>query len=266
MMAIAAAEFATITRQIDTWGTLAWLDIKFRYRRTAIGPFWVTLSTGVTVLAVGLVYGQIFSTPAGTSVTGYMAYFAVGTVVWGFISTVINEACSVFSRSGPLIKALPTPLLTHVLRMMARNIVLLAHNAVLIVLLWIVLRWPVGWNVVLVVPGMVLLTVALLGAVVTLGILGTRFRDLEPIVGALLQLMFLITPILWLPSAIRHTRASPLLDLNPGYYLLEIVRAPLLGEPFEIRTWIVAAVIATVSFICGLFFYGRFRHRLAYWL
>lgn len=260
------AELCFVTRRIGTWTTLAWFDTKFRYRRTTIGPLWITLSTGLTVLAVGLVYGQIFGHPTGASTTGYMAYFAAGTVLWAFISTTVIQACVVFSHSGGLIKALPVPLLLHVFRMISRNILLLAHNALVIVTLWIVLRWSVGWHVLLCIPGLILLVLTLFGIVVSLGILGTRFRDIEQITAALLQLMFLITPILWLPSVINNTSASLLLYLNPAYYMIEIVRAPLLGESTDLKTWIVAVLITVASLICGLGIYGRFRHRLSYWL
>lgn len=266
MIGSAFDELCRVARRIDTWATLAWFDTKFRYRRTTIGPLWITLSTGLTVLAVGLVYGQIFGHPTGSSIAGYMTYFAVGTVLWAFISTTISQACIVFSQSGGLIKALPVPPLLHVFRMITRNIVLLAHNALIIAMLWIVLRWPVGWHVLLCIPGLVLLVLTLFGVVVALGILGTRFRDIEQIVAALLQLMFLITPILWLPSLIGKTPASLLLDLNPAYYMIEIVRAPLLGESTDLKIWVVALLITVVSLICGLALYGRFRHRLPYWL
>jgi ABC-type polysaccharide/polyol phosphate export permease len=260
------AEFCFVARRIGTWGTLAWFDTKFRYRRTTIGPLWITLSTGVTVLAVGFVYGQIFGHPTGTTIAGYMAYFAVGTVLWAFVSTTISQACVVFSQSGGLIKALPVPLLLHVFRMIARNIVLLAHNALIIVMLWVVFRWSVDWRILLCIPGLILLVLTLFGTAVALGILGTRFRDIEQIVAALLQLMFLITPILWLPSVIRNTPASPLLDLNPAYYMIEVVRAPLLGEVADLKIWIGAVLIAAAALLCGLGLYGRFRHRLSYWL
>jgi len=44
----------------SVWFHLAWQDIKQRYRRSLIGPFWMTISTGVTVAAMGPLYGKLY--------------------------------------------------------------------------------------------------------------------------------------------------------------------------------------------------------------
>lgn len=260
------AELVALTRNYELWSTLAWSDTKLRYRRTKLGPLWVTISTGLTVLMVGTIYGGIFGTPAGLSLSNYIAYFACGLVFWTFISSTITESCTVFVQATPLIKALPLPILLHVYRMMARNLVLLGHNLIVILLLWVFAQWPLGWHVLLVIPGSILLIVAVFGAVLALSVICARFRDVQQIIAALLQLTFLLTPIIWPPEALAATRARLLLILNPVYYLLEIVRAPLLGDTAPLGIWAVATLIAVVSFATGMAVYGRFRRRIPFWL
>lgn len=259
-------ELVAVTTRYELWATLAWADTKLRYRRTKLGPFWVTISTGLMVLSVGIVYGQIFANPVGMGAAGYMPFFAVGTILWAFISITVMEGCNVFVQAGGLIKALRVPLLVHLYRMLARNIVLIGHNAVILVLLWLVLRWPIGWSALLILPGFALIVLTLLGTVMTLGVLCTRFRDVTQIIGALLQLLFLLTPIIWPPSSLRGSRASLLLDINPLYYMIEVVRAPILGEVISWKVWAVAVAVCAGSLGLGLALYGRFRHRLPYWL
>ena len=41
-------------------GMLGWQDIKQRYRRSAFGPFWLTISMGVMIGTIGIVFGNIF--------------------------------------------------------------------------------------------------------------------------------------------------------------------------------------------------------------
>jgi ABC-type polysaccharide/polyol phosphate export permease len=107
---------------------------------------------------------------------------------------------------------------------------------------------------------------ALTGGVLVLGILCTRFRDVPQIVAAVLQLLFLLTPIIWTPESIRGKSVSVLLDFNPFYYLVEIVRGPLLGHPPDAYIWFVAGILSLTSLLAGHAFYGRFQHRVAYWL
>src|SRR5262245_20240699 len=130
---------------VERWATLAWTDTSLRYRRTVLGPWWVTLCTGAVIGSVGLVWGAIF----GSDMSTYMRYFATGYIIWTLISGALTEGCIVFIQAGGVIKSTTTPLLTHMYRMLARHIIVFAHNIVLVALLWGILRWPVGWSLLL---------------------------------------------------------------------------------------------------------------------
>ncbi len=246
----------------DRWGGLAWADTKFRYRRTLLGPFWITLSMATLVFSVGLVYGTLF----GAELSSYLPYFGCGIIIWTYISSIIVEGCNVFVSSSGIIKSVPVPLTLHIFRLLARQIIILLHNAILILLLWIVFRWELNWGMLLAVLGLLITTSALLGIVLALSIFCTRFRDIERIIGAIIQLLFLITPIMWMPESLRGAVAAPVLLFNPFYYLIEIVRGPLLGAPPSAAVWSIAILSAAFSLLIGLGFYARFRHRVAYWL
>jgi ABC-type polysaccharide/polyol phosphate export permease len=246
--------------------SLARIDTRLRYRRTTLGPFWVTLSFGIFVLAVGAVYTHVFGNPTGTKTAGYLPYFAIGMLVWTWAAATITEGCTVFIQSGGLIKTLRVPLLLHVYRMLGRNFIVFAHNALVIVLLWLALRWPLGWSAASALAGILLCLVTLFGVVLVVAILSTRFRDLQQIIGTALQLLFLASPIIWPVASVRGGRAQFLLDYNPVYYMIEVVRGPLLGENPSVATWLVASFIAAASIAMGLVLYTRFRHRIAYWL
>ena len=261
-MRLALLESAVNLREFDRWGTLAWFDTVLRYRRTVLGPWWLTLSTGTMIGSVGLIWGTIF----GMDVSSYMPFFATGFIIWSFVSGSLLQGCDVFTQAGNLIKSVPRPLMIHVHRLLARQLIILAHNAVLIVLVWAIFQWPMGWSALLAIPGLLILTVAMTGAVLLLGILCTRFRDIPPIVTALLQLVFLLTPIIWMPSSVRGKATSALLDFNPFYYLVEVVRGPLLNAPPDWLMWLLAVATALASLLIGHAFYGRFQHRVAYWL
>lgn len=258
----AARDGLTTLADYERWGTLAWTDTSLRYRRTVLGPWWVTLSTGVFIGSVGLVWGGIF----GTEMSSYMPFFAVGYVLWSLVSASLLEGCNVFIQSIGLIKSTTTPLLVHVFRMLGRQFIVFAHNILIIALLWAIFRWPLGWQTLLAIPGLAVVVAALFGAVLMLGVLCTRFRDVQQIIGAVLQLLFLLTPIMWKPDLLAGKRAAVLMDFNPLYFLIEIVRVPLLGHAPSLTICMGALLSAGMSLLLGLAIYGRFRHRIAYWL
>jgi len=258
----ALRECGAAMRDYERWTILAGADIRLRYRRTVLGPWWATLSTGSMIGSVGLVFGGIF----GGEMATYIPFFATGTIIWTFISGALMEGCSVFTNASGLIKSIPAPLLVHVCRMLFRQMIVLAHHLVIIVLLWAIFRWPIGWPGLLVLPAFLLLTAALIGATLTLGVLSTRYPDIQQVIATILQLLFLLTPIVWMPQSLRAGHTGLVVYFNPLYHLIETVRGPLLGHPPDLRIWISAAVSTILSLAIGLTIYGRFRHRIAYWV
>jgi ABC-2 type transport system permease protein/lipopolysaccharide transport system permease protein len=258
----ALQEMMEIGVQFDQWATLAWSDVKLRYRRTTLGPLWITLGLGASVFSVGLLYGVLF----GNELSQYLPYFAAGIVVWTFLASCITEGCMVFVGSAAMIKAIPVPLVLHVYRMLTRQLIVLAHNLALIVLLWAIYRWKLNWTPVLFLAGLAIDTTCAFGWILTLGIIAARFRDVQLIISTLLQLLFLLTPIMWQPESLRGAGLSFIADANPLYYLVEVFREPLLGIAPKPMTWAISSVFTALSLAVGVRFYARYRRRVAFWV
>jgi homopolymeric O-antigen transport system permease protein len=79
-----------------------------------------------------------------------------------------------------------------------------------------------------------------------------------------MQMMFLLTPILWRPDQVPGREM--LVVFNPFYYFLELIRQPLQGNAPSPLIWAVALAITLVGFVVGLAFFSRFRDRIVYWL
>ena len=78
------------------WGYLGYHEIRQRYRRSVLGPFWITISMGVMVLALGLLYGTIFKQP----LKNYLPYVTTGFIVWGLLSSFITDGLKSFIKAG----------------------------------------------------------------------------------------------------------------------------------------------------------------------
>jgi ABC-type polysaccharide/polyol phosphate export permease len=256
----AKADIARSVTEARIWSTLAVADIQSKYRLSTLGTLWITLTTGSLAVAIGLIYGQFF----GVDVTDYLPYFAVSYVTWIFMSSVINEAANTLIGAGNLIKSSSMPILFHVLRMLQRNLIVLLHNAVVIVGVWLFFRWPVDWSLLLVLPGLAICYVFLAGASTVIAVVCVRYRDIPQLIQALTQFLFFVTPIIWVPEQLRF--GEILLDLNPFAYMLAIVRDPILDRPMGITTWAIAALLALASLWVGAAIYIRFRRRIAYWV
>lgn len=240
---------------------LAWLDIKLKYRGSMLGPFWLTLSTGVMVGAMGVIYATLFH----MNLKEYLPFLALSLVLWGFAGSVVNEGCTSFVNAEALIRSERMPYTVYATRIVLRNLLVLGHNLVVIVVVFALLNtWP-GEAGLLSLPAMLLWMADGLALAFLLGALCARFRDIPPIVNSVLQMAFFVTPIIWKPELVGPDRAW-LLPINPFFSLLEVVRAPLLGSvPGPV---VYVSAIGYSLLLCGLtwVFFARVRGRVAFWI
>lgn len=241
---------------------LGWQDIRGRYRRSAIGPFWLTISMGLMIACIGLVFGQIFSTP----MKEYLPFLAVGIILWGFMTGIINEGCMAFIEAEGIIKQLPIPLFVHILRVLWRNVIILAHNILILPLVFLIMGKSLSFVALWAILGLSLVVLCLSWIALFFAILCARYRDLSQIVLSLLQVAFYLTPIMWMPSLLPNRFSVVLLDLNPFYHMLELIRAPLLGQIPELTSWAVVAAITLLGWLFVILVFSRLHKRVAYWL
>jgi ABC-type polysaccharide/polyol phosphate export permease len=245
----------------ELWGTLGWHDIRQRYRRSTLGPFWLTISMGVMIGGLGVLYGGLFRQP----IDDYLPYVALGLIVWSLISNLLIDGCYTFILPGEVIKQQPVPSSVHVFRMLWRNLIVFLHNVLIYVLVMITIGPIPGWVGLLSFFGLTLVCLNGVSIGVLLGLLSLRFRDFPPIIISLTQLIFFMTPILWKPDQLSPQSAL-IVDLNPFYYLIEIVRGPLLGHPPLFSMWAIAIALTASGYLVAFGFFVTFRRRIPYWL
>jgi ABC-2 type transport system permease protein len=265
----AAKDFRDGFAQRELWLSLGWQDIKQRYRRSVLGPFWITIATGLQATAMGVLYATLLGQP----VKGYLPYVTVGLIVWNVISASILEGSEVFIANEGLIKQLPSALSVHVFRLVWRQMLFFAHNMVIyLVLLAAFGVWEhLSWSSLLAIPAIVLLFLNSMWVSIVFGIFSTRYRDIAPILSSTTLMLFVLTPVMWTTSNLQsqiggnHDRAR-LAELVPTFHYLEIVRAPLLGEPQALRHWVIVGAITVVGWIVAIFAMKQYRSRVPYWV
>ncbi|MBM6596241.1 ABC transporter permease [Microvirga pudoricolor] len=261
MLKIASSDIINGLRRADLWLFLGWHDVRQRYRRSILGPFWITIASAFFIGFMTLVYSSLFRQDIAT----FMPLAATGLIIWGFISGSLVEGASVFIASSATIKQIPAPLPLHVFRLIWQQVIFLLHNATVIVLVMIIAKVHVTWATLLVIPGLLLVTLNLTWMVLFIGSLGARFRDVPVIVGTFMPALFLGTPVFWQVSFLPPDRRW-VAFVNPFTYLLEIVRIPVLGTAPSIGLWSVCIAMTVVGWIIALFYYSRARGQLAYWI
>lgn len=244
----------------SVWLHLGWLEVKQRYRRSVLGPWWISISMLIFIGAMSQIFSHLFQ----ESLANYVPFFTAGFMLWSFISTNIIESTEIFKAHSGMIKQIKLPYSLYILKSLVKSLIVLAHNFIIYLLVIAIFQVNPGWSFFLFFPGLLLLVVNLYWMTLFIALLSTRFRDIAPIVISCMQILFFITPISWTPKLLGTE--SLIVKLNPFVYFLDMVRNPLLGKPIDPSSLSITLCITLVGLIGTLSIFNRVRPRIPFWL
>lgn len=241
---------------------LGWQDVKQSYRRSPIGPFWVTITTAVLITTMGFVFGLLFKIP----INDYLPYLTLGILIWNFINAVISDASNLFIGAADLVKQIKLPNYVHVVRLIWRAFIIFLHNIILVPLVFLVFQIPVSWLALFSILGLLLVAINLGWIVVALGIVATRFRDFSQLTTSFLTVFFYLSPVMWKKDGLDQSVVEILVKYNPFSIFISIIRDPLIGEMPYLRIWLSAVIMAVVGWALAWIISKLFSSRVVYWL
>lgn len=254
-----AAEWASVISRYRVWMLMAGTDIAMRYRRSLLGPFWISLAMAAMVLTIGALYSDVLNQPY----EAYVSYLGCGLLVWAFLSTVINDSCLIAIEAAHHLRSVNVPVPVLSARMVYRNLIIFLHNAVVVLSALFLLGHtftPTAW---LAIPGVCALVLLGWFVGVTLAPVCLRFRDLASLISSVIQIAFFVTPIFWMPAG----AAQPLVVVwNPFFHLIEVVRQPLLGDTAPALSWAIVGATLCASGLTAVISLALCRRKMFLWL
>ncbi len=248
-------------RRKDLWLTLAWDDLLIRYKRSVLGPIWITLGTGFFIAVISYLWSDIMN----REVDVFVPWLASGLTLWQLLTASVTEGTSTFIRGAGIIQNISMPLSIHVYQIVMRHVLNYMHNFLVVIFVLILFPPSFGLAQLLFIPGLFIIIMAAVAASLLLGIIGVRFRDFSHTVSMLMAPMFFLTPIIWMPDMLSGIRAT-IANLNPFTHFVAVVREPLLGRVPELLNYAVTLGILLLLISIALYMLGRYRVKVPYWL
>ena len=256
-------QFAESLREPEFWAYASWLDISTRHRRTVLGFVWFLTPSAMFMLVLGNVYSHLMSHPAAS----YLPYLGVGYVTWRFILQVVNDSVNTFTSHKAFIMDGRTRLTDFILRSFAKAGYQLMFGMIVVVG---VMLWSPEMSVLRMLTLLVSLPVLVINLAwiaVCIALLGARYRELHELMGSVLMMGFLVTPVLWTverfpPDTIRGMAVR----INPAFHLIDLVRAPVIGTMPEISSFYYAIVMAVFGWPLAAFMYSRYARFVPIWV
>jgi len=256
------SDLAAGLRVWPAWAYKGWYDIVLRYRRTAIGPLWQVITTGVMVACLAVVGPALF----GGGDPNFIPYMVAGVLSWTYISLSISELSGAFTENAGDIRSVRGVYSTYVYRVIFRNQIIYGHLLLIFITTVLIDRGRIVPNVPVFVVGIVLVAAWLVAVGLFLAIVCARFRDIQQLISSILQVSFLLTPVFWDKSLLLGKSREWVIQCNPLFHLLELIRAPLLGGVPSLSSYFVTLAGVLIGGGISAFLFRKNIHRVPFWL
>ena len=237
-------------------------EIRLRYIKTFFGPFWTILSIGIFVLSFGFIGSRLW----GLDVNTFLPTFAAGYIVWICISSIISESTTILSQNESTLKSVNIPIMVFLLSMGIKNIIIFFHHLVFFLIICFFFSQKINLNIILIIPSLAILSIIGILFSFSWSILCTRFNDLAQFTNNLLQIFFFITPVFWPAERLTGTYFKLLIDLNPIYQVLNIIKQPLLGNTIDLNNLYFCIFLIIILFFLSILLGNKYRKKLIFFL
>lgn len=235
-------------------------NLRSRYYRSKLGQIWLSISLLIQIGATGVVWSVLWHLP----IREFLPYLAVSQTIYQFFVLTIQDATNIFTTDSRLYINQKLPFSTSILSSLYKNIIIFLHNLpiIIVVLLWANKPFNINFGVFAVLPFVVIFLTCSSYAIACVC---TRYRDVIQIVTSLLNISFLVTPIVWKLSYVPEYLRSYFF-LNPLTCFLEVIRNPLLGMSIDYLAYLSIAIWTFFSLLVMTYLYNRFEKRIIFWI
>jgi ABC-type polysaccharide/polyol phosphate export permease len=241
---------------------LGGLDLKIRYRRSILGPIWISISYLVTVCFLSIVWTKVFN----QNIKNFIWYFSIGLLVWNYIVNVISSSYMLFTDTAGILLNYNIDKDVIITRNIVRELYVFIHALVVLILIFFYAEPNIhSKDIVLSFLGFVLVTVILFNLSYLISILVLRYRDLKEVFATSINLLYYVTPILW---PIESLKGSEYIYLyNPFYHIVNVIRAPLMnaGE-FWLESFVICFLIMVFVYFVRRYVKSKYDHYVALWI
>jgi ABC-type polysaccharide/polyol phosphate export permease len=253
-------EIWTSISQWRIWLTIGFEDVIGRYRRTALGPLWIVISQCAFIFGFYLVRRSL----SGEQISNYLVFLSISLPAWSLIASSFTDGSSALVRSKGYIESYPLPLPIYIIRSVFSSLVNFLHVLVVLVAVILITQAPVTLNLLMFLPALLIILTFAFGVCLAFSVLGARFRDVGPAMASFTLFMFVVGPVFWVPTPAQAE--SLVVRYNPFYYLLEVMREPIMSANITPHIWVTAMLVSLGAVLFGLVTYKFLRPSVVYWL
>ncbi|NBO54798.1 MAG: ABC transporter permease [Actinobacteria bacterium] len=245
----------------EGWWALSRQAIKINYRRTTLGPIWISIQQIAFIMGISLLYSQLFKVKSADLVP----LVAFGISFWALITSYLTSASSIFTQQSQAITSSTLPISFYVFSSVLQQLLTFLHSAVVLIpFAFIFGNLPRIICIITVPLSIVFATLNGFSVGLWLGPLSTRYRDISVSIPIFIQLAMFLSPIFWPPSLIEDR--AWIISYNPFAWMIETFRSPILGGSIQTDLWVRLSIFTAANLIVGTFVLSHVRNKISYWI
>ena len=218
------------------------------------------LGTAVGVVGMGFIWSILLN----QDMQSFIPSITVGLVTWQFISGVVTESPGMFVKNATMLVNIRMPVYLITFQSFGRHFINLLHNFVVVLAVFIIFPHYNSWTSLLALPGLLIVSINLLAIMQLVGIIGARFRDLEPLILAFFPILFFLSPVIYRPGQLGGAEA--VMAFNPITHYIRVIRDPLLGAIPTVESYLIVLAMTAATVLLSLWMTGSRAYRLPYWM
>jgi lipopolysaccharide transport system permease protein len=239
---------------------LIWRDVKVRYKQTVLGVTWTILQPVIMMVIFSVIFGRIAGLPSDGIPYALFAY--AGVVMWTFFSSAVTKSGNSLVGSAHLITKVYFPRVIIPLGAVCASVIDLIFAFGLLIPLMIYYGVRPRWQIVIVLPLVLLVILLALGVGMWMSALNVKYRDVGFALPFLMQIWMFLSPVIY-PSSALPPKFRVIMMFNPVSAIIEGTRCALFGLPFNWLAILISAFTIFLLLACSLFSFRRMEREFA---
>jgi len=243
------------------WWFTAWSRTEERFARTSLGSFWLGLSNLLSISLLSVVYGTVFKVE---NFNKYVVYLGLGMVLWSSLSTSIGSAPNLLIQNEIKIKNTNINILFYPFEEWSFQLHNFIQSFCIVFIALIFFDKSIFINLFVSILPILNFLIFMFWCPLLICLLGVRFRDIYQLVPILLQLTFLLSPILYMKENLG--KLIWIVNLNPIYLVISQLRDSIIEGNINFTPIFGVLFMNFIGLIFSLFYLNRLRSKIPFLL
>ena len=233
--------FVGLWRDRFILSSLVKTDLNLKYKKSILGVAWSILTPLGLVIIIGIVYSIIFN----MKMEDFIPSLFAGLNPWIFLSASADGGTMAFIGAEGYLKQTATNAQIFPIRNVLVNFI--------------------NFGMLMAIVGLMINLIFAIASSNIAAVINLKIRDFQPLQSLFYQGLFYATPIIFPAKILKEKGFEFLYRINPFYYMIEVIKTPLLGEKLpSMDVYLIAIAISVVCFLFSIFLVMKEKKNIAF--